>query len=142
MVIPILKLIKKRWPGVWDPTINSLVFYGFVEVLLMNLFFFSITQLKYGHIEVIADSNFHRASIALAITTLVAALAYVALRIASDPVAGLYCSKRLVIASVLATTYHNNVSKSLYGIEPCFMFLRILFEKPYELRDILTVYIE
>jgi hypothetical protein len=79
---------------------------------------------------------------ALAITTLCVALVYTVVRMVLCPVGGLYCVKRLVVASVMATTYHNNVSKSLFAIEPTFMILRILLEKPYKMRDFITMYIE
>lgn len=72
----------------------------------MNLFFFSISQLRYGGDGREQNWQFYTANQALAIITIIVLVLYTVIRFVwFSRIGGLYMFKRLALAAILVTAY-------------------------------------
>jgi hypothetical protein len=97
-----------RKPDVWHPRIavNSLI--GFIEFLSMNIFYWCVANLLYIGSSDTLSKSFHQTSVAVSVLFLVLIIGYTLFRWFFNPLGGLYMSKRILIATILAASYQNN----------------------------------
>jgi hypothetical protein len=90
---------------VWHPriAINSLI--GFVEFLSFTVFFWAVANIHYIGDSHQFDNSFYKTSRAVSICFIVLISIYTLFRWFFNPLGGLYMSKRILIATILAYTY-------------------------------------
>jgi hypothetical protein len=101
---------------VWWPQIlqNSLI--AFLELMLMIIFYWSITQLKFGRNIVTSNLYFNNLSFGIAILFIILIIGYSIGRFFFSLVGGIYCLKRITIAVVFACSQNGS-------FWVCFIFL-------------------
>ena len=129
MYFVVFKAMKRT--ETWYPRIARQAFLGGIEFFSMNLMFFSVTQLHYGSIYPKHNQDYHEASQALAITTIVVLCIYTVVRYLFHKLGGIYMGKRLLLAVFLALSYENTIYLlPVILTEIGFMAARYIFEAP------------
>jgi len=131
-----------RRVDVWHPNIVRLTAIGGIEIVLINVMHFSVTQLDYGRLQLIPSNSFHKTCMALAILMIVLASLYTLLRLWAYPIGGLNCLKKLAIAIVTALIAHQNVKLMLLPVEVVYAVARIFVERTHTNALLVVLYAE
>lgn len=92
-------------PEAWHPKIavNSLI--GFLEFLSFPIFYWAVANLSYIGNSDTLSSSFHGTSKSVSICFIVMIAVYGTIRWFFNPLGGLYMYKRIIVATILASSY-------------------------------------
>lgn len=128
---------------VWWPYILKNCLLAFLELLFMIIFYWAVTELRYGSRLPTSSVYFKNLSFGIAILFIVLIIIYTIIRFFFSTIGGIYCMKRILIALVFAFTQEGTYWICfLYAIEVVFFAFRILIEKPFLCRHITTMIVE
>jgi hypothetical protein len=116
---------------VWHPKIaeNSLI--GGIEFISMSIFYWAVANLMYIGNTPTTNQSFYNASKVVSIFFIVIITIYTLVRWFRSALGGLYMSKRILIAAILAASYLNNkMLAPLAILEAVFCIFRFILEKP------------
>jgi hypothetical protein len=120
----IIKVISGR-SDVWYPSIAKNALLGGVEFISMAIFYWSVANLLYISGADSVDLDFYNASRGVSIAFIVVIVCYTVGRWLFNYIGGLYMSKRILIATILAAAYMNNSYLApLIILETVFTILR------------------
>lgn len=116
-------------PAAWRPHLIVNVLFGMFELLMMNIIFFSVAELRYSDRLPVSSPGYKTTSWGVAIFFIVFYGLYSLGRLWCSRIAGMYCIKRLIFAVIMACVEDNLVVCALY-IEAAFLLFRLLIERP------------
>jgi hypothetical protein len=143
VVVGLLALLK-WWcfkPAAWRThiIINSLL--AVFELLMMNIIFFSVAELRYSDRWPVTSHSYRATCWGVAIFFIIFYSLYSLARLWFNKIAGIYCIKRFIFAVIMACVENNLVTCALYT-EVAFLVFRFLIEQPATLWQIIVVVVE
>lgn len=108
---------------------------------MMNILFFSFTELRYGAKDDTNNPSYLTTSWGVAILFTIFYGVYTIVRLITNPIPGIYCLKRIVIVAIMACTNNNWIIVFLF-LEVVFLVARWMIEKPVKGSHIATLVIE